>query len=94
MIVGLDETAAVIGQRRLIQPGRIGNGKALDAAGQRPGLKGADEEGWARVSKAVMPLMLKMPFELVEVESVGEDGNGRARLTDEGHDVLSAMAWV
>lgn len=57
-------------------------------------LKGADEEGWARVSKAVMPLMLKMPFELVEVESVGEDGNGRARLTDEGHDVLSAMAWV
>ena len=57
-------------------------------------LKGADEEGWARVSKAVMPIMLKMPFELVEVESVGEDGNGRARLTDEGHDVLSAMAWI
>lgn len=57
-------------------------------------LKDADAEGWTKVSKAVMPLMLKMPFELVEVESAGEDGNGRARLTDEGHDVLSAMAWV
>lgn len=50
-------------------------------------------DGWAKVSKAVYPLMAKMPGELVELHQVS-DGGGRARLTPAGQEVINAMAWV
>lgn len=61
----------------------------------------ADPEGWTPVSKAVAPLFTDkkipcgtMPGALCEFEHVGDDGRGRARLTDEGKSVLDAMAWL
>ena len=90
--VGLNELLAVM--RWL---GEANMAKKLDA-GQKHLLnlilKDADGNGWARVSKAVMPVIRAMPLELVEVESVGDDGAGRARLTDEGLDTVHAMAWL
>jgi hypothetical protein len=63
--------------------------------------KGAKEDGWAPVSKVVAPIFTNkdipggaMPAELCEFEPVGEDGRGRARLTQEGNSVLDAMAWL
>lgn len=50
--------------------------------------KGADESGWAKVSKLLFKLVLETaPAELVEVEGSSESG-GRARLTEEGKVVL------
>lgn len=46
-----------------------------------------DENGWAKVSAPVFPLVNQMPKELVEIEQV-EAGGGRARLTQEGTVVL------
>lgn len=58
-------------------------------------LKGADAEGWAPVSASVYsPLSKVMPRELVELEVVGDDGRGRARLTEAGANVLAAMEWL
>lgn len=55
--------------------------------------QGANQEGWAPVSAQVFPLFDKtMPRELVELEPVGAEGRGRARLTDEGTSLLDAMA--
>lgn len=56
--------------------------------------KGADAEGWAPVSAPVFPLIAKIPTELVVLESVGDEGRGRARLTDDGANILAAMAWM
>lgn len=51
-------------------------------------------DGWCKVSKAVYPLVQKtMPAELVEHHQT-EDGRGRARLTDAGQNLLSAMEWL
>lgn len=50
--------------------------------------------GWCPVSKTLYPLVQKtMPGELVEHHQT-EDGGGRARLTPEGENLLSAMAWM
>ena len=54
----------------------------------------ADADGWAVVSKPVFPIMAGMPFALVELERVGDEGRGRARLTFEGRNVIDAMAWI
>ena len=54
----------------------------------------AGPDGWAAVSKAVFPLIEKMPTELVELEKVSDDGRGRARLTEEGESVITALAWM
>lgn len=51
------------------------------------------QDGWAKVSKAVYPLMVKMPVELVELHQVS-DGGGRARLTPAGQEVINGMAWM
>lgn len=57
-------------------------------------MNGADAEGWAPVSKPVFPLVEKMPRELVELEVVGDEGRGRARLTTEGENLMTAMEWL
>ena len=56
--------------------------------------KGAGADGWASVSRPIYPLVTKMPRELVEFEPVGDEGRGRARLTDEGTSILRAMEWL
>jgi hypothetical protein len=63
--------------------------------------KGADAEGWAPVSRIVSKLFTSdempispMPRDLCEFEHVGDDGAGRARLTDAGKNLLAAMAWL
>ena len=58
-------------------------------------VQGADAEGWAPVSAQVFPLFSKiMPSELVTLEPVGNEGRGRARLTDSGTEVINAMAYL
>lgn len=57
-------------------------------------VEGADSEGWATVSKPVFPLVEKLPSELVDLEAVGDEGRGRARLTTEGESLMAAMAWL
>jgi hypothetical protein len=53
----------------------------------------ADAEGWAKISATIYPHFVKMiPPELVEMEKT-EDG-GRARLTEQGLDVLFAMQYL
>jgi hypothetical protein len=47
----------------------------------------SDSEGYAPVSKMVLPLVEKLPNELVELVPT-EDGRGKARLTDAGKTVL------
>jgi len=63
--------------------------------------KGACADGWAPVSKVVAPMFAgpKLPWrgippELCEFELVGADGAGRARLTQEGNNLLDAMEWL
>ena len=51
-------------------------------------------DGWTPVSKQLFPVLSKnMPKELVEFEK-SEDGGMRARLTEEGCNVVNAMAWL
>lgn len=63
--------------------------------------KGADSEGWAPVSKPVAqmfagpkPPWRGIPSALCEFELVGDEGAGRARLTQEGNNLLDAMEWL
>lgn len=56
-------------------------------------VKGRKDDGWTTVSKVLMPLTLKLPSELVEAEYFGEEGKGRARLTEKGQQVYDAMPW-
>jgi len=50
-------------------------------------------DGWATVSDQLAPhLQANMPPELVTFEKV--DGVVRARLTEEGQNVLDAMKWL
>ena len=52
-----------------------------------------DENGWAKVSNQLYPHLFKnMPAELIELG--GEFGNYKARLTDQGKNMLDAMAWL
>lgn len=57
-------------------------------------VEGADTEGWAPVSAQVFPLARDLPDELVCLESVGEEGAGRVRLTDMGNNLMMAMIWL
>lgn len=52
-------------------------------------------DGWAPVSRVLYPLVIKtLPAELVEHAPVGDEGRGRARLTQAGQNLLDAMAWL
>ncbi len=64
-------------------------------------VKGTGSDGWAPVSKAVAPVFTNkdipggaMPPELCEFELVGDEGLGRARLTEKGKNLLEAMLWL
>lgn len=58
-------------------------------------VKEADSEGWAPVSAQLLPFLTKeLPSELVTFEPVGDEGRGRARLTDVGENLMDAMAWL
>lgn len=51
--------------------------------------KDKGDDGWTKVSDVVMPLIQKMPPELVEVEP------NRCRMTPEGESVFSAITkWI
>lgn len=53
----------------------------------------AAQDGWAVVGKQLYPVLSKnMPEKLVTFEMVGDAG--RARLTDEGMNVMRAMDWL
>jgi len=54
-------------------------------------IKDKKADGWTPVSKPIMGLMRPLPSALVDVEDVGSEGRGRARLTKLGEDVLP---WV
>jgi len=50
----------------------------------------AKQDGWTDISDQLYPVLLKsMPNELIEFNQVS--GKGKARLTDEGKSVLSAI---
>ena len=53
----------------------------------------ADKDGWTTVSEKLYPVLSgAIPSELAEFE---ETENGcRARLTEEGNNVLDAMKWL
>ena len=58
-------------------------------------INGRQPDGWAPVSKTLLPLVKKeLPTELVEIESIGDEGRGRIRFTEQGHNVMMAMAWI
>jgi hypothetical protein len=58
-------------------------------------VKDAASDGWTPVSSQVLPLARAiMPPELVDIESVGSAGRGRARLTDAGRNIMAAMEWL
>ena len=53
----------------------------------------SDIDGWAPVSDVLYPhLSQNLPSELVIFD--GEAGGYRARLTDEGQNIIKAMAWL
>jgi hypothetical protein len=66
---------------------RMSEPKKLDA-GQKHMLRlvveGADSDGWAPVSAPVFPLLETMQDGLIELERVGDEGRGRARLISQG----------
>ena len=52
-----------------------------------------DDDGWAVISEQLyLPLSENMPDELMTFEKL--EVGGRARLTEEGNNVLSAMDWL
>lgn len=58
-------------------------------------VNGANAEGWAPVSAAVMPVVKsQLSAELVTVEAVGNEGRGRAKLTPFGESLIAAMEWL
>jgi hypothetical protein len=50
--------------------------------------------GWAPVSVVLVGLVERLPPELVEWDYVGTEGNGRAKLTKQGENLMAAMAWL
>lgn len=51
------------------------------------------KDGWTIVSDELYPVLLKlMPSELVEFSGI--NGCYKARLTEEGNNVLNAMKWL
>lgn len=68
-------------------------------AGQKHVLKLIDRDrkldGWTAVSAQLYPHLSKsLPSVLAVFEPVGNDGRGRARLTEQGESVLMAMEWL
>ena len=66
-------------------------------------VKGADADGWATVSKAVLPIVETMPKELVELKTTPTGTElkttplgtgGLAKLTTTGQQVIDAMEWL
>lgn len=52
-------------------------------------------DGWSVISRQVWPLMETLPDRLVELEpSNDKRRGGTARLSTEGHAVVSAMEWL
>lgn len=52
-----------------------------------------NDDGWASISESLYPSISgALPPELVELEKL--EHGGRARLTDEGNNILSAMKWL
>ena len=52
-----------------------------------------DKEGWTTVSEPLYPVLSKnIPDELATFEKL--ETGGRARLTNEGQNVLDAMKWL
>lgn len=50
-------------------------------------------DGWVGVSDQLYPVLSKhMPKELIEFS--GAMGNYKARLTEEGESILTAMEWI
>jgi hypothetical protein len=47
-----------------------------------------ENDGWAKVSAMVWPLIEKLPGDLIEIMP-GLDGSGLARLTDRGDAVIT-----
>lgn len=54
----------------------------------------AGADGWASCSKPVFKMLQSFPKGLFELEPVGDEGRGRARLTEQGQSILDAMAWL
>lgn len=52
----------------------------------RLAMKGAAEDGWAKVSAVVWPLIEKLPDDLLEKRP--SDDGGHVKLTDHGETVL------
>lgn len=52
-----------------------------------------DDQGWAQVSSTVLPVVQKLPEELVEVVPTSR-GRGRVRLTFLGQGIVNAMEWL
>lgn len=60
-------------------------------------MKGAGSDGWAEVSAPVLSMLVThnvLPPELVDIEAIGDDGRGRARLTEAGNNLMAAMEWL
>jgi hypothetical protein len=53
----------------------------------------AENEGWAKVSRVLRPLVADMPPELVELRCL-DDGTGLVRLSDRGWQLVEAMQWL
>ncbi|MDY6957613.1 MAG: hypothetical protein SVK08_00515 [Halobacteriota archaeon] len=52
-----------------------------------------DVDGWVKVSESVFNVVSEnIPAQLAIFEKL--ENGGRARLTDEGQNVLNAMAWL
>lgn len=54
--------------------------------------RGQNDNGWAKVSKAVFPLVNTLPRRLVEVQS--DDKTAMVKLTAEGNSLLDALEWL
>ena len=57
-------------------------------------VQGRGSDGWAEVSKPVFPLIKGLPSNFVILETVGNEGRGRAKLTETGDQLISAMEWI
>lgn len=53
----------------------------------RLALKGAQSDGWAKVSKAVWPAIARLPDDLIEKRPTEEGGH--VRLTDRGDAIVT-----
>lgn len=52
-----------------------------------------EKDGWTPISDALYPhLLTNMPNELVVFD--GTAGSYKAKLTDEGQNIVKAMAWL